>query len=106
MLSKKELLKQIIKLDKQIEEWRDVPLNREKYNELAKVKTKRKRLKRDLYECDFCADAEFKIDKNGDEHFKKDCGRAECPYHNYFMELDEAKEKNIERKLNDFLESI
>lgn len=93
-MTKRELLKQLEAVNDRIKKT-DTTTARGRIA-YKSFETKRKKLKRILYECDHCAEAIFKMDKNGEEQFKADCGK-DCPYHDYFMKLDEEKTEYLKK---------
>ena len=83
-MSKADLFREIKRIEKKIGEVTDE-------KRLKRYKQRLKRARRHFYECKLCMDAEIEpfVDKNGDERERliRDCGLAECPYHNYFEDL-------------------
>jgi hypothetical protein len=63
------------------------------------------KLKRYLYECQFCADATFGIyECNGEEveYMVADCGK-ECQYHEYFYNKALGKKSKVDELLDKWL---
>ena len=83
-MSKGDLLREMKRIEKKIQEVTDE-------KKLKRYQKRHKIVKRHFYECRLCNDAEIEpfVDKNGDERERliRDCGLAECPYHNYFEDL-------------------
>ena len=98
-LTKKELLEM---LEKTRDKLSAIKQENPKSKEIPTLETKIKKIKRVLYECLFCADAQVttRLDKDGNEKdfIKKDCGLDKCPYHDYFANKtkeDDARIKNL-----------
>ena len=97
-MSKADLLREMQRLKKRVEKATDV-------KKLYRYKQRYKAVRRHFYECRLCNDAEIEpfVDKNGDERERliRDCGLADCPYHNYFEDLangiEDATTKVLER---------
>jgi hypothetical protein len=73
------------------------------------VETEKKKIRRVLYECLFCADAQIETitDKHGNEKdfIKRDCGLKECPYHEYFISKTKEDDARIKKLIKLFFKN-
>jgi hypothetical protein len=103
-LTKPELLKMLNDTDKKLNALKN---GDPKNKKIPNIETKRKKIKRALYECVYCADAQTATttDKKGNEKdfIKKDCGLKECPYHEYFINKTKEDDEKIKKLLKEFL---
>lgn len=106
-LSKEELFEIEGKLKSITPRWINIQMKGKSYFELKNVNHKIRRIKKKvrkaLYECGYCAEAKFKImvDKTGDEreYMIRDCGREECPYKDFFKENAISKTDKALKKM-------
>ena len=99
-MSKAELFKEMKRLADKIKATKDTAVQ-------YRYKQRYKMARRHFYECRLCNDAEIEpfVDKNGDERERliRDCGLAECPYHDYFVDLANGVEDDVTKGLKIFL---
>lgn len=81
-MSKKELLKEIERIEDKIKFVQDA-------DKLERYETRLTKAKSYFYECRGCdhSKTETYIGKDGEEkeRFLRDCGKEKCPYHDYFV---------------------
>lgn len=92
------------------EEPKKIKADNPKDKRIPALKTRKRKIRRVLYECLYCADAEVitKISKKGEEkdYLKKDCGLAECPYHDYFINKSQEDETRLKKLLKIFFKDV
>lgn len=111
-MSKEELFKLEEKLKGITTRWINTQMQGKSRFERDKAKDKirriKKKVKKALYECNYCADAKFNVmidGKTGDEreYMVKDCGLDECPYKDFFKKNAVSK---VDKELKKMLKEI
>jgi DhnA family fructose-bisphosphate aldolase class Ia len=103
--TKIELFKMIGDIDIKISKIN--PINSRDRWQIQKLENLKRKVKRNIYECVYCAEATIKTteDKYGNEKdfILHDCGSEICPYHEYFKNQSPDSEDKLKKILKLFL---
>ena len=103
--SKIYLYERLVKLEKGIRA--NVKAGKLTEHSTDRMKCEYKKIKRYIYECKFCTDADVDIITNVDgneiELLKHDCKKQHCKYHDQFYELWSGKIPTIDKLIANVL---